>query len=40
MHTIRGAWLALLARVGLVAKGIAFAIVGVLALELALGQGG
>jgi len=33
-------WLAALARVGLVAKGISFAIVGVLALELALGQGG
>jgi NADH:ubiquinone oxidoreductase subunit 5 (subunit L)/multisubunit Na+/H+ antiporter MnhA subunit len=33
-------WLAVLARVGLVAKGISFAIVGVLALELALGEGG
>jgi hypothetical protein len=33
-------WLAALARVGLVAKGVSFAIVGVLALELALGQGG
>jgi NADH:ubiquinone oxidoreductase subunit 5 (subunit L)/multisubunit Na+/H+ antiporter MnhA subunit len=33
-------WLAALARVGLVAKGVSFAIVGVLALELALGHGG
>jgi succinate dehydrogenase/fumarate reductase cytochrome b subunit len=33
-------WLAALARVGLVAKGISFALVGVLALELALDRGG
>jgi len=33
-------WLAALARIGLVAKGVSFAIVGVLALELALGRGG
>jgi hypothetical protein len=33
-------WLAALARVGLVAKGISFALVGVLALEVALGRGG
>jgi hypothetical protein len=33
-------WLAVLARVGLFAKGVSFALVGVLALELALGRGG
>jgi hypothetical protein len=33
-------WYAVVARVGLVAKGISFAIVGVLALKLALGSGG
>ena len=33
-------WLATLARIGLVAKGISFALVGVLALEVALGRGG
>ena len=33
-------WYAVLARVGLVAKGASFAIVGVLALKLALGDGG
>src|SRR5206468_2113797 len=33
-------WYAVLARVGLVAKGISFGIVGVLALKLALGAGG
>lgn len=33
-------WLEVLARVGLVAKGISFALVGVLALEVALGRGG
>jgi hypothetical protein len=33
-------WLEALARIGLVAKGISFALVGVLALELALGRGG
>jgi hypothetical protein len=33
-------WYAVLARVGLVAKGISFGIVGVLALKLALGDGG
>jgi uncharacterized protein DUF1206 len=33
-------WLEILARAGLVAKGISFGIVGVLALELAAGEGG
>src|SRR5436190_3701378 len=33
-------WLEVLARVGLVAKGISYGIVGVLALELAFGKGG
>jgi len=33
-------WLAALARIGLVAKGISFALVGVLALEVAFGHGG
>ena len=33
-------WLAILARVGLVAKGISFALVGLLALGVALGHGG
>jgi hypothetical protein len=33
-------WYAALARTGLVAKGVSFAIVGVLALKLALGDGG
>jgi Domain of Unknown Function (DUF1206) len=33
-------WLAALARIGLVAKGISFALVGVLALEVAVGSGG
>jgi formate hydrogenlyase subunit 3/multisubunit Na+/H+ antiporter MnhD subunit len=37
---VRNGWLAALARIGLVAKGISFALVGVLALELALGRGG
>ena len=37
---MRDFWLPLLARIGLVAKGISFGIVGVLALELALGRGG
>ncbi len=35
-----GGWYAALARTGLVAKGVSFAIVGVLALKLALGDGG
>ena len=38
-RTGRG-WYAILARTGLVAKGISYGIVGVLALELALGHGG
>jgi hypothetical protein len=33
-------WYAALARTGLVAKGVSFGIVGVLALKLALGDGG
>ena len=37
---MREDWLEALARVGLVAKGASFAIVGFLALELALGRGG
>jgi hypothetical protein len=37
---VRENWLPALARVGLVAKGISFGIVGALALELALGRGG
>ena len=37
---MRNDWLAALARIGLVAKGVSFAIVGVLAFELALGRGG
>jgi hypothetical protein len=37
---VRNDWLAALARIGLVAKGVSFAIVGVLAFELALGRGG
>src|SRR6266545_1085550 len=37
---VRNDWLAILARIGLVAKGVSFAIVGVLAFELALGRGG
>jgi len=35
-----GGWYAVLARVGLVAKGISYGIVGVLAVKLALGEGG
>ena len=35
-----GGWYAALARTGLVAKGVSFAIVGVLALKLAFGDGG
>ena len=35
-----GGWYAWLARSGLVAKGVSFAIVGVLAIQLALGEGG
>jgi hypothetical protein len=35
-----GAWYRWLARVGLVAKGVSFGIVGVLAIKLALGDGG
>lgn len=38
--TIKRDWLEILARVGLVAKGVSFGIVGVLALELAAGEGG
>jgi Domain of Unknown Function (DUF1206) len=34
------AWIRVLARVGLVAKGISYGIVGILALELAFGRGG
>jgi formate hydrogenlyase subunit 3/multisubunit Na+/H+ antiporter MnhD subunit len=37
---VRNDWLAPLARIGLVAKGVSFALVGVLALEVALGHGG
>src|SRR4051812_49854663 len=37
---VRNAWLAPLARIGLVAKGASFAIVGVLALQLSIGHGG
>jgi hypothetical protein len=37
---VRDFWLPLLARIGVGAKGISFGIVGVLALELALGRGG
>jgi hypothetical protein len=37
---VRNDWLAALARIGLVAKGVSFALVGVLALEVALGRGG
>jgi hypothetical protein len=37
---VRNGWLPALARIGLVAKGISFALVGVLALELELGRGG
>jgi hypothetical protein len=37
---VRNAWLPPLARIGLVAKGASFAIVGVLALRLAIGHGG
>jgi hypothetical protein len=37
---VRNGWLPALARIGLVAKGVSFAIVGALALELAAGQGG
>ncbi len=33
-------WIRLLARIGLVAKGVSYAIVGILALELAFGAGG
>ena len=33
-------WYSWLARIGLVAKGVSFGIVGVLALELAFGEGG
>lgn len=35
-----GAWYRWLARVGLVAKGVSFGIVGILAIKLALGEGG
>jgi uncharacterized protein DUF1206 len=37
---VRNDWLAALARIGLVAKGISFGLVGVLALEVAFGRGG
>ena len=37
---MRNGWLAPLARIGLVAKGVSFAIVGVLALRVAVGHGG
>jgi hypothetical protein len=37
---VRNGWLPPLARIGLVAKGVSFAIVGVLALQLAVGHGG
>jgi hypothetical protein len=33
-------WYAALARIGLIAKGVSFGIVGILAIELALGEGG
>lgn len=36
----RARWVELLGRVGLVAKGVSYALVGVLALEVALGEGG
>jgi hypothetical protein len=38
-HT-RGGWYSAAARIGLVAKGVSFGIVGILAIELALGEGG
>lgn len=37
---MRKDWLPAVARIGLVAKGVSFALVGVLALEVALGRGG
>ena len=41
LHEVEeGGWRQVLARVGLVAKGISFALVGVLAIKLALGHGG
>jgi Domain of Unknown Function (DUF1206) len=39
-RTTRGAWYRWLARIGLVAKGVSFGIVGVLAVKLAFGDGG
>jgi Domain of Unknown Function (DUF1206) len=39
-HRGRAGWIRVLGRVGLVAKGVSYALVGVLALEVALGEGG